>query len=238
GLNLDPSKGLPALGDFDGDGKLDLLIPQGNSVKLFKNLGGKFEEVTAKSGDLAKVSGIVTSVAFGDFDNHNKLGIFIGRYRAGNRYLRNNGDGTFSDVSAELGIHDRIYNTSALATGDLNGDGKLDVVMVNENQDTSILFGHKELAGKGLGLTIVPPGRTHGFGTIVKLKNAEGQVVRQAPLQGIARFVVAPASYTIEISGTGIAPVNKAITVSPENLRVFFDPPPAPPKNDPEPKKQ
>lgn len=238
GLNLDPSKGLPVLGDFDGDGKIDLLIPQGNSVKLFKNLGGKFEDVTAKSGDLAKVSGIVTSVAFGDFDNHNKLGVFIGRYRAGNRYLKNNGDGTFSDTSAELGIHDRIYNTSALATGDLNGDGKLDVVMVNENQDTSILFGHKELAGKGLGLTIIPPGRTQGFGAIVKLKNAEGQVVRQAPLQGVARFVVAPASYTIEISGTGIPPVNKAITVSPENLRVFFDPPPAPPKTDPEPKKQ
>ncbi len=238
GLNFDPSKGLPALGDFDGDGKIDLVIPQGSSVKLYKNVGGKFEDVTAKSGDLAKVNGTITSVAFGDFDNNNKPCLFVGRYRAGNRFLRNNADGTFTDATADLGIQDKIYNTSALVTGDLNNDGKLDVVMVNENQDTAVLFGNKELVGKGLGVTIVPPGKCHGFGTVVKLKNSEGKVVREAPLQGASRFVVAPGTYSVEITGTGFTAVNKSITVAPETLRFAFDPPPAPLKTDPEPKKQ
>jgi hypothetical protein len=85
----------------------------------------------------------------GDFDNDGRPDLFVGCLRGVNRYLRNNGDGTFADRTAEIGLVARVFNSQAVAAADINKDGRLDLVMANEGQESVILFGNKELPRMG-----------------------------------------------------------------------------------------
>jgi hypothetical protein len=132
----------PVFGDFDGDKAPDLFVPQSGGSKLFRNDGqGHFSDVTAKSGDLARLAGEVTSAEWADFNNRGKLDLIVGCLRGPNRYFRNNGDGTFTDGSEDVGFFQRIFNTRGLAVTDLNKDGVLDVVFNNEGQESAVLIG-------------------------------------------------------------------------------------------------
>ena len=79
GISYKPGKVGPSLCDFDGDGHLDLFVPQADGkCKLFRNDGtGKFTDVTATSGDLAKPIPGAVSAAWGDFDNDGKPDLLV-----------------------------------------------------------------------------------------------------------------------------------------------------------------
>ena len=133
---------VPAFGDFNGDGRPDLFVPQRGKCKLFANKGGgQFADVTAQAGALAKWVGHATCAVWCDFNNRGRLDLLVGCLRGPNRYFRNNGDGTFTDATAELGLTQRIFNTRGLCVLDLNKDGVLDVVFSNEGQQSAILLG-------------------------------------------------------------------------------------------------
>lgn len=127
-----------AIFDHDGDGRMDLyfasqtLLPLGTAVKgpnrLFKNLGGgKFEDVTEKSG--LGYRGFCHGIVVGDLDNDGDQDVFLCNYGA-NVLYRNNGDGTFKDVSKEAGV-DRASWSSGGATIDYDNDGDLDLYISN-----------------------------------------------------------------------------------------------------------
>ncbi len=145
GISYKPGKIGPALADFDGDGFVDLFVPQpAGGCKLYKNDGrGKFVDVTAKSGDLAKLTCQAVGAAWGDFDGDGKPDLLVCVLRGPNRYLRNNGDGTFTDKTAEVGLTQKVFNTRAAAWADLNRDGRPDLILANEGQDSVALFGRK-----------------------------------------------------------------------------------------------
>lgn len=136
-----------ALFDFDGDGDLDLYLVQSGPLdataglargsgpardRLYRNdletgtLG--FTDVTAASG-LAS-GGYGMGVAAGDFDNDGRTDLYLTRFDAPNQLLRNNGDGTFRDVSRASGTDHRSWSASA-AFVDVNRDGWLDLYVVN-----------------------------------------------------------------------------------------------------------
>ena len=149
GLSFATDKVGPVFGDFDNDGIPDLFVPQKNGCKLFKNDGkGHFTDVTAKSGDLAGNLGWATSAAWGDFDNDGKLDLLVGCLKGPNRLFRNNGDGTFEDVTEKVGLGQKIFNSQAVALVDLNNDGMLDMVCNNEGQESGVLLGNLSFAGK------------------------------------------------------------------------------------------
>ena len=125
-----------ALLDYDGDGWLDLYVVQGGPFppdasatgdKLFHSRrDGTFEDATAASGIADFPRGYGHGVTVGDIDNDGHPDLFITRWRSYALY-RNNGDGTFEDATARLGLggeHD--WPTSA-AFADLDGDGDLDL---------------------------------------------------------------------------------------------------------------
>ena len=142
GISYQAGKGAPIFGDFDGDKALDLFVPQPGGGKLFKNDGkGRFTEVTANAGDLALPLGDVTCATWTDFNNTGRLDLFLGCLRGPNRYLRNNGDGTFTDATDSLGLAYRIFNTRAVAAFDLNRDKVPDVVFNNEGQESGVFIG-------------------------------------------------------------------------------------------------
>ena len=125
--------------DFDNDGLLDIFCVNGGSLdpsvtnragnKLYHNLGNwKFEEVTER----AAVAGHDTygmGCACGDYNGDGLMDIYVTGLNR-NILYRNNGDGTFSDVTDEAGVRSGSWGTSA-AFFDYDLDGRLDLVIAN-----------------------------------------------------------------------------------------------------------
>ncbi len=124
---LEQFSGAALLFDYDGDGDLDLLEVASTSQRLYRNDAGKFTDVTAQAGDLAKAAaGVGTGAVAGDYDNDGKPDLFILRYRASALY-HNDGNGRFTDVTAKAKIPNYPYLSKSVAFVDYDHDGDLDL---------------------------------------------------------------------------------------------------------------
>ncbi|HJZ94075.1 MAG TPA: VCBS repeat-containing protein [Gemmataceae bacterium] len=238
GLSFDASKCGPTFVDFDGDGHPDLFVPQAGKCKLFRNDGmGHFTDVIDKCGDLAKSIPGATSAAWGDFNNDEHLDVVIGCLRGPNRYFQNNGDGTFTDKTAEIGLTMRVFNSQAVALADLNNDGKLDLVMANEGQESAVLFGNKELPNKASPLVVHVPVESVALGCTVRVT---GKDVRHARAVSAGdgrgqpnlapRFVLQPGTYQVEVRDSTGRAQTRDVTVAADPVKLRFDEKPTPPK--------
>jgi hypothetical protein len=132
----------PAAADMDGDGKVDLFVPQPGGGRLFRNDGNwKFSDVTADAGDLAKFTTNATSAAWVDLGKKGKPDLLVACMGGANKLFRNLGGGKFKDATAEIGLDRKVLNSRAVAAGDVNKDGVVDVIFNNEGQDPFILLG-------------------------------------------------------------------------------------------------
>ena len=119
--------------DYNKDGKLDLFLANqsGATDALWQNEGDKFVDVAPDLGidspGRTKMEGGV-GCAIGDYDNDGNLDIFMAAYGP-NRLYKNNGDGTFSDVSEAAGITEPDHVVGA-DWGDFDNDGDLDLFVV------------------------------------------------------------------------------------------------------------
>jgi hypothetical protein len=122
--------------DYDHDGWPDLFLTLGKKEpvasahhnRLHRNAGGSFLDVTRAAG-LDRDEGYGQGCSCGDFDNDGFTDIYVANIGR-NRLLRNNGDGTFSDVTQQSGIRATAWTTSCLVL-DLNADGHPDLFDVN-----------------------------------------------------------------------------------------------------------
>ena len=126
--------------DYDNDGWMDVFIvggrrlegtPPGSGNRLYhNNRDGTFTDVTAKAG-LLEPAGWACGVSVGDYNNDGLEDLFL-TYYGQNRLCRNNGDGTFTDVTAKAGLlHSRTYFGSGSTFVDYNRDGWLDLFVSN-----------------------------------------------------------------------------------------------------------
>lgn len=139
-----------AAGDFDNDGKIDLAVCLSDGVRLLRNKGeGKFEDVTEAAG-IRKEKGCV-GVTFVDYDHDGDLDLYItmaavsgsAENAARNVLWRNNGNSTFTDVSAETALG--VAATGAgLVTTDFNNDRAIDFVLAGGATGASILLNPRE----------------------------------------------------------------------------------------------
>jgi len=130
-----------ALADFDQDGLLDIFLvaggetPRGKSSTpprnaLYRNLGnGRFEDVAAKAG-LERLPFYGMGVAVADYDNDGFPDLYITGYPASALY-HNNGNGTFTDVTAKAGVSNSGRWGASAAWFDYDGDGRLDLFVAN-----------------------------------------------------------------------------------------------------------
>lgn len=117
--------------DFDGDGTLDVLLgTESDRLALFANQGGIFTEVSASAG-LPRIAPpeMLMSATAADYDNDGDPDLYLA-IRGANRLLRNEGDGTFVDVTALAGVGEGGWSTGA-SFGDFDRDGWLDLYVVN-----------------------------------------------------------------------------------------------------------
>ncbi len=118
-----------AVFDYDGDGEMDVLISAvSGGLSLYHNNGdGTFTDVSVGSGLDALVN--AWGVAIGDYNNDGLADVFVTRlgfYYGEPALFRNNGDGTFTDVTRESGI--RIWTPGFMASWvDYDRDGFLDL---------------------------------------------------------------------------------------------------------------
>jgi hypothetical protein len=100
---------------------------------LLRNKGdGGFEDVTKRAGLSGESLDYSYGVAAGDFDNDGWTDLFIAN-TGKNTLYRNNGDGTFTDVSDRSGLDQKPLNTLSIqgAWFDYDNDGFLDLVLSN-----------------------------------------------------------------------------------------------------------
>lgn len=149
-----------AVADYDNDGDIDLHVTGFGGNTLYRNEGrGVFTDVTERAG--ATVPGWSSSAAFVDYDHDGRLDLFVGRYLAwtwesniecrsadgteraychprqfapvANVLLRNQGDGTFRDVSEPGGVAAHPGKALGVAIHDYNRDGWIDIFVANDS---------------------------------------------------------------------------------------------------------
>jgi enediyne biosynthesis protein E4 len=121
--------------DYDNDGFMDIAFSgDGTTDALYRNQGdGTFVDVSSAAGMTPASSG--KGIAWGDYNNDGFVDLYIARGAIGagpfsNTLYRNNGDGTFTDVSAEAGVAATTDTWSAV-WGDYDNDGFLDLFVTS-----------------------------------------------------------------------------------------------------------
>ena len=125
--------GTSTLIDYDLDGDLDLFQTRGNRQRLSRNDDGKgFTNITPNASALAKPATAVGIAAIaGDYDNDNRPDLFVLRAGTGTLY-HNDGNGSFSDVTAASKIPPAPQRPKSAAFADVDHDGDLDIVIGGE----------------------------------------------------------------------------------------------------------
>jgi hypothetical protein len=181
--------------DFDGDGKLDLIVINDSTPNmLYHNNGdGTFTDVSYASGAAVNENGREQAgmgLAIGDYDNDGLPDFFITTFSDDTKTLfHNDGGGNFSDVTHEAGTGDPTMPFLGWGTGfiDYDNDGLKDIFMANghvypvvDKYDWGTSWAQRPLlmrntngkhfeivpAATGSGLAVVKPARGAAFGDI------------------------------------------------------------------------
>lgn len=140
GLDRTNQAGGVIMDDFDNDGRLDIVVSSFDATQqlaYYHNTGnGSFQDVALSSGLAGQLGGLNCVQA--DYNNDGYLDIFITRgawlqLPIRPSLLRNNGDGTFTDVTKEAGVQEAVNSNSA-AWADYDNDGYVDLFVCCEQQ--------------------------------------------------------------------------------------------------------
>lgn len=169
--------------DYDQDGLQDIYLVNGAATKLYKpdhplrsalyrnNGDGTFTDVTEKAGVGAEGL-FAMGVAVGDFDNDGFPDLYVLGYGRSILY-HNNGNGTFTDVTARAGVGNTGKWGSSAAWFDYDNDGFLDLVIANYvdwSPDNNVWCGERKPGYRGY----CHPDVYHGQNPTLYHNNSDG----------------------------------------------------------------
>jgi len=143
GVDVDHMSGGVCLDDFNNDGYLDIMVSSWgyqDQIRYFENdrMGGYIDKTSA-TGLLGVTGGL--NLKHADYNNDGFVDFIILRGswlenfgKIPNSLIRNNGDGTFTDVTLEAGVYSEEPTQTAI-WADFNLDGWLDLFIANESSD-------------------------------------------------------------------------------------------------------
>ena len=186
-----------AVGDYDNNGYLDIYVTNYGKNRLYRNNGdGTFTDVTEKAGVVEPRWS--TSCAFADYDRDGNIDLYVVNYLEYNidenpwcgikekgiraycepdnfqaqadTLYRNNGDGTFTDVTKSAGIYNDTGKGLGVVWGDYNNDGNPDVYVANDSTEnflyTNLGNGKFSEVGFMIGVALSENGEAeNGMGT-------------------------------------------------------------------------
>lgn len=170
GINKRNEAGGAIMEDFDNDGLLDLVVTSWDArepIAYYHNNGdGTFENRAEAAGISNQLGGLYC--VQGDYNNDGNMDIFITRGAWLKRpmrptLLRNNGDGTFTDVTKEAGLIDSVTSNSAL-WADYDNDGLLDLFICCEAQPNKLYHNN----GDGTFTEVADKAGVAGYGGFYK----------------------------------------------------------------------
>ena len=144
GLNIFTGAGGAVVDDFDNDGQLDIITSSLDACEplhYFHNNGdGTFTDRAVQAGLSNQLGGL--NIVKADYNNDGCMDLLVlrGGWEFGVRksLLRNNCDGTFTDVTQESGLAETITATQTAAWVDIDNDGYLDLFIGNENAPSQL----------------------------------------------------------------------------------------------------
>jgi hypothetical protein len=140
---LESAVGPIAVGDYDNDGDLDLFVggrvvpaqyPKSASSTLYRNDNGRFTLDTERASALQRI-GLVSAASFADIDSDGDADLLIAREWDSILLLLNDGS-RFAPAPAAWGLGRWTSRWNGIATGDLDGDGRLDIVATSWGRNT------------------------------------------------------------------------------------------------------
>ena len=238
GLNVQSYGMGVAVGDYDNDGDPDVFLSSLGANRLYRNDSGRFRDVTERAGVGGDDDRWSSSAGFFDYDRDGDLDLFVCNYVGWSKaidielnfslngtdraygpptsyegtfsYLyRNDGDGSFSDVSAEAGIevvnplNDRPMGKAlALAFADADADGWIDIFVANDTVQNFLLRnrgdGSFEEIGALSGVGFGSAGNATGAMGIDTGHHRQGEALAV----GIANFANEMSSLYVNLPGT------------------------------------
>ncbi|HYO14919.1 MAG TPA: CRTAC1 family protein [Thermoanaerobaculia bacterium] len=225
--------------DADGDGLLDIVVTnfELETNALYKNLGGGAFMDARHVSRIAEPSLLFLAFGtdFADFDQDGDLDLVVAnghindnaaeflqgsRYKQRNQVFENLGNGRFQETKAS-GM-DVVRASRGLATGDLDGDGDLDVVVANSN-DACEVYENTSAGGNRLGVDLaMPVGNRFGIGARLELAAGGRTQIRDVRT---ASSYLSQNALTVHFGLGKSGKVDRLTVRRPGKVQVFVDVP-------------